>query len=117
VEIDIHLLRSELFSYCGLVWDLRQVPTHLLHSQESQEELAANRALSYPIVVAAATLAGRLFICGAFFHYMIRVSSAKLPRTKKKEPANCHTPITAAVALLLLPIALPAQQEDFSKVE
>ena len=28
-----------------------------------------------------------------------------------------RTPIAAAVALLLLPIALPAQQEDFSKVE
>jgi len=36
---------------------------------------------------------------------------------KKKGASQLRTPIAAAVALLLLPIALPAQQEDFSKVE
>ncbi len=41
-EIDITYYLLKLLSWCGLVWDLRQVPTHLLHSEEVEpEELAA----------------------------------------------------------------------------
>jgi stearoyl-CoA desaturase (Delta-9 desaturase) len=40
-EIDITYYTLKLFSMCGLVWELRQVPAHLLHSDEEAVELAA----------------------------------------------------------------------------
>lgn len=40
-EIDITYYVLKLFAALGLVWDLRQVPAHLLHSDEEEVELAA----------------------------------------------------------------------------
>ncbi len=40
-EIDITYYILKAFSWLGLVWDLRQVPAHLLHSEEREQELAA----------------------------------------------------------------------------
>jgi stearoyl-CoA desaturase (delta-9 desaturase) len=41
-EVDITYYTLKLLFWCGLVWDLRQVPAHLLHSDEvQQQELAA----------------------------------------------------------------------------
>ena len=41
-EVDITYYTLKLLSWCGLVWDLRQVPAHLLHSPQQQpQELAA----------------------------------------------------------------------------
>jgi stearoyl-CoA desaturase (delta-9 desaturase) len=40
-EVDITYYTLKLFALCGLVWDLRQVPAHLLHSDEEEVELAA----------------------------------------------------------------------------
>ena len=40
-EIDITYYTLKIFSMLGLVWDLRQVPAHLLHSDEEEVELAA----------------------------------------------------------------------------
>jgi stearoyl-CoA desaturase (Delta-9 desaturase) len=40
-EIDITYYTLRLFAALGLVWELRQVPAHLLHSDEEEVELAA----------------------------------------------------------------------------
>jgi stearoyl-CoA desaturase (delta-9 desaturase) len=40
-EIDITYYTLEALSLVGLVWELRQVPAHLLHSDEEEVELAA----------------------------------------------------------------------------
>ena len=40
-EIDITYYTLKLLSYVGLVWELRQVPAHLLHAEEEEVELAA----------------------------------------------------------------------------
>ncbi|MBV9885994.1 MAG: acyl-CoA desaturase [Acidobacteria bacterium] len=40
-EIDITYYTLKLLAALGLVWELRQVPAHLLHSEEEEVELAA----------------------------------------------------------------------------
>jgi len=40
-EVDITYYTLKVFSWVGLVWELRQVPAHLLHSDEQETELAA----------------------------------------------------------------------------
>ena len=40
-EVGITYYVLKAFSWLGLVWDLRQVPAHLLHSEEREQELAA----------------------------------------------------------------------------